>query len=171
MFRSTKSDKRFPPLLSPPKKQSPANAPRPQAISVFRPSSAPPSSSLSADGNVPNVSPIVSLNESPSVPATCKMTGSATLDRLRPVEAPNPCRAPSCAPVTAPRHTVVPLRSGAMLGRNRPWGIPTLPARAAVPRGAVSSHPRKVLADWPNHCFICLYTSFLIELKHLKNLT
>lgn len=55
----------------------------------------PPAFPLSAGVNVPNVSPIVSLNNSPSVPATCKMTGGSTLDRLRPVEAPNPCRAPS----------------------------------------------------------------------------
>ena len=95
MFRSTKSDKRFPPLLSPPKK----------TIACERPVSAgdfgiphhfpPPAFPLSAGVNVPNVSPIVSLNDSPSVPATCKMMGGSTLDRLRPVGAPNPCRAPS----------------------------------------------------------------------------
>ena len=61
----------------------------------------PPSFPLSAVVNVSHVCPIVSLNESPSVPATCKMTKGATLDRIRPVEAPNPCRAPSCAPVAA----------------------------------------------------------------------
>ena len=100
MFRSTKSNKLFPTLLSPPKKQSPANALRPQAISVFRTSS-PSVISPFGRRQCSHVSPIVSLNDSPSVPATCKMTGGATPDRLRPWGAPNPCRAPSCAPVAA----------------------------------------------------------------------
>ena len=77
-------------LFSPLQKNNRLRTPRVRRRFRYSALLPPPSFPLSAGVNVPNVSPIVSLNDSPSVPATCKMTGGATPDRLRPVGGSQP---------------------------------------------------------------------------------